>query len=717
MDNNIGKRLDGRYELLELIGVGGMADIYKARDMVEGKIVAVKILKNELAENEDFLRRFRNESKAIALLSHPNIVKIFDVGFSDKVQFIVMEYIDGITLTEYIERQGILKWRDALHFITQILRALQHAHDRGIVHRDIKSQNVMLLSDGAIKVMDFGIARFNRETDKTISEKAIGSVHYISPEQARGEATDEKSDIYSVGVMLFEMLTGKKPFDGDNPVSIALLHMQTQPKKPKEINASIPDGLEEITLKAMQKEPAKRYQTAGEMINDIDEFKKNPSIVFEYKYFGADQNTKYFDKAQAASASVAEKRNGKNEVIPAKNVPPVQSSFYDDDDDDFYDEVVERRSPLLSILFATASVFVIMAAWLIFQIVTNTIVDPAHGGRQIQMPQLVGRDFDEVLSEYPDLTLVAEQEYSSEFERGQIIWQSADPGREIRTSQQIEIKVSIGPRLVELNNYEGLHINEATERIKRQGLPDPQIKREESMSVPADFVIRTTPPAGERIQMDTVVTVWVSFGSLDTEKTNVPNIINLSLQNAEEHAKMYDVNLVVYEEYSDTVAVGTVIRQNPLPLVSVDKFSDVEAWVSTGPRPNKSGEISHTLTNPAITGDYRFEYYIDGVLQEDLTRTQNMGLNKEIRWDVEGAGVHRYAINITSLETGKSGLFCEWEFNFTGAEPTKTQIQFNGGIFTYLSTPDAPTTTTPPPDPEYPGYSEAYNDENYFDNY
>ena len=208
MDKNIGKKLDGRYELLELIGVGGMADIYKAKDTAEDRTVAVKILKNEFAASEDFLRRFRNESKAIALLSHKNIVKIYDVGFTDKIQYIVMEYIDGITLTEYIERQGVLKWRDAVHFTIQILRALQHAHDRGIVHRDVKSQNVMLLSDGTIKVMDFGIARFNRETDKTMSEKAIGSVHYISPEQARGEVTDEKSDIYSVGVMLYEMLTG-----------------------------------------------------------------------------------------------------------------------------------------------------------------------------------------------------------------------------------------------------------------------------------------------------------------------------------------------------------------------------------------------------------------------------------------------------------------------------------------------------------------------------
>lgn len=206
-------------------------------------------------------------------------MKIYDVGFTDKVQFIVMEYVDGITLTDYIEQQGVLKWRDAVHFTVQILKALQHAHDRGIVHRDIKSSNVMLLSDGTIKVMDFGIARFNRENNKTVSEKTIGSVHYISPEQARGDITDERSDIYSVGVALYEMLTGRKPFDGDTPVSIALMHMQSTPKKPTEINSTIPEGLEQIVLRAMQKDPAQRYQTAGEMIKDLEEFKANPSII------------------------------------------------------------------------------------------------------------------------------------------------------------------------------------------------------------------------------------------------------------------------------------------------------------------------------------------------------------------------------------------------------------------------------------------------------
>ena len=221
MNQYIGKRLDGRYEILELIGIGGMADVYLADDITTGRKVAVKILKEEYLTNEDFKRRFRNESKAIALLSHPNIVKIYDVSFGERVQFIVMEYVPGITLKEYIQQQGKVGWKETVHFTVQILRALQHAHDNGIVHRDVKPQNVMLLQDGTVKVMDFGIARFARENGRTISEKAIGSVHYISPEQARGEVADERSDIYSVGIVMYELLTGQLPFDGESPVAIA----------------------------------------------------------------------------------------------------------------------------------------------------------------------------------------------------------------------------------------------------------------------------------------------------------------------------------------------------------------------------------------------------------------------------------------------------------------------------------------------------------------
>ena len=236
MDNYVGKRLDGRYELQEVIGVGGMAVVYKAYDNIDDRTVAVKILKDEFLASEEFRRRFKNESKAIAVLSHPNIVKVYDVSYGDKLQYIVMEYVEGITLKEYIEQQGVISWKETVHFTTQILRALQHAHDKGIVHRDIKPQNIMLLENGTIKVTDFGIARFSRSETRTMTDTAIGSVHYISPEQARGDITDDKSDIYSVGVVMYEMLTGQLPFQSDNSVSVAIMQLQTDPVKPREIN-------------------------------------------------------------------------------------------------------------------------------------------------------------------------------------------------------------------------------------------------------------------------------------------------------------------------------------------------------------------------------------------------------------------------------------------------------------------------------------------------
>lgn len=683
MDKNIGKKLDGRYELIELIGVGGMADIYKAKDLTEDRIVAVKILKNEFAASEDFLRRFRNESKAIALLSHPNIVKIYDVGFAEKIQYIVMEYIDGITLTEYIERQGVLKWRDAIHFTTQILRALQHAHDRGIVHRDIKSQNVMLLSDGTIKVMDFGIARFNRETDKTMSEKAIGSVHYISPEQARGEVTDEKSDIYSVGVMLYEMLTGKKPFDGDNPVSIALKHMQAIPKRMTEINPSIPEGLEEITIKAMQKEPSKRYQTAGEMIRDIEEFKKNPSIVFEYKYFSTDGSTKYFDKVSPEQAAVP---TGKRKVQLEE---PDDDEEYDDDDD-YYDEDDDyyerrRRSPVLPILFALATAFVIMTAWLIHTIVTQNFDDiQSASGEEVVMPTLVNRTWDEVRAEYNDYNFIPVTQYSSEYEKNVVMDQSVMPGRTIKKNQEVEVVVSNGPKLVEIDDYTNKHVDDVITMLKKQDLKY-EIKRTESDDIAEDFVIKTSPAAREFVEAGTTVTCYVSMGQ-SNEATAVPDMVNLSLANAKKRAEEYDILLTIITEPSSEVEEGKVIRQNIAPTTLVEKNTMVEIVVSDGSEPIKESGFSISVSSKA-TGEFEFRYYIDGTLQKDMTEIKDMSLTDKIQWSFSGSGVHEYAIRVTSLDTGASGTLIVMEVDFTTDPVTKSDNgTFNNKLFKQLLT-------------------------------
>ena len=700
MDNNIGKKLDGRYELLELIGVGGMADIYKARDITEDRIVAVKILKTEFIESEDFLRRFRNESKATALLSHPNIVKIFDVGFTEKLQFIVMEYIDGITLTDVIAKQGALKWKDVVHFTMQILKALQHAHDRGIVHRDIKPQNVMLLADGTIKVMDFGIARFNRETDKTMSEKAIGSVHYISPEQARGDITDERSDIYSVGVMMYEMLTGKKPFDGESPVSIALMHMQSQAKKMSEINPDIPEGLEEITEKAMQKEPSKRYQTAGEMIKDIEEFKQNPSIVFEYKYFSSDESTKYFDRVTPAESSPAlhsapvpapVQNKEKKGYTVAEESDYEEAEEEDEEEDD--DEPAPRRSPLLSVLFAVTAVFVIVAAFVVYKLVTDTIpTETVTPEEEVVVPTLVGLTQDEVEQQYKDFNIYIDSEHDSA-PAGEIIYQSIGAGTTIKPTQQIRVTVSLGPRMEEIDEFASRPKEEAVSQLRNQGF-ETTINWVTDETVPNNYVIRTDPPARTRAEVGTLVTIYVSQGP-SPKATVVPDFRGLSETTARSNAERNDIILVVdYQPSAEGIEKGKVISQDIEPNTHVEKNTVVTIVVSNGEVATKNESISLTVSD-SVTGQFRFEYYIDGVLQEDLTKVMDMSLSKNIKWDISGTGQHNYVIRVISPVTELWLDLIEVAVDFDTDPVTKDTLFLNSSVFSELQAGENPFNTEP----------------------
>ena len=442
MENYIGKRLSGRYELLKLIGSGGMANVFEAKDLLEDKIVAIKVLKEEYLTNDEFVRRFRNESKVIAVLDHPNIVKVYDVNFTGAEQYIVMEYIDGITLKQYITHQGHLRWKDSVHFVTQILRALSHAHERGVIHRDIKSQNIMLLRDGTIKVMDFGIARFAREDIRTMDDKAIGSVHYISPEQACGEESDEKSDIYSVGVLLYEMLTGRVPFDGETPEQVAMKHIHQKPIPISKLQPDVPTGLCEIVEKAMQKDKNLRYRSAAEMLAAIDAFKQNPSIVFEYKYMPDEpESVKY---SRSVSAIQAE------ENAPRKKKAPVEEE----------EEIIIKRSPTILILTGIAAACVITAVLVLLGFF--------YWGRdekvaEIPMPNLVGMYLDDVRKQddYKNFQFQIVENELSEYPKGQIYEQSVTPGVMVKVNRKIKIKLSAGIQVLEVPNLTGSYVGDA----------------------------------------------------------------------------------------------------------------------------------------------------------------------------------------------------------------------------------------------------------------
>ena len=690
MDKNIGKRLDGRYEITELIGVGGMADVYKAMDVVENKVVAVKILKNEFADNDDFVRRFRNESKAIAVLSHPNIVKIYDVGFTDKMQFIVMEYIDGITLKEFMEQQGVLKWKDAVYFIIQVLRALQHAHDRGIVHRDIKPQNIMLFPDGTIKVMDFGIARFAREEGKTLSDKAIGSVHYISPEQAKGAATDEKSDIYSVGVMLYEMLTGVKPFDGETPVAIALMHMQNTAKPPRSINDAIPEGLEEIVMRAMQKEPSKRYQSASEMIKDIEEFKKNPSVVFGYNSVpsaaapvindgGDTEKTQYFTRTKDTKS--VPYGGGAAKAAPAVRTKTAvkTKNDYDDDNEDDDEESVSKSSYLIVTLTAiTAAVVIVVFVFIALQII------PIIKNEQDTdtMPDLRGvnyLDAKSTFAEYFDLS-VSSQEYSSVYDEGVIIDQTPKAGSKfVVKNTEVKVKVSRGPQMVTVQNVYDLEANEAQQMLKNQGFSVSIIFK--VSDVQENNVISTEPERNSQAEVGSTVIMYVSQGP-EVQDVIVPNVVGMASEDAEQLLKSKGL-LVTVNKVDSFADKGEVLEQSITELDEngeqnvVTAGTEIVITVSSGIPPASDANITFAVPS-GLVGTGEFKAYINGNVA-GTQNVDNMAFVNTVTITVNGAMVQTVGIEATNTDTDKSAKIGEYVVDFN--EGTVTEMSLDRDAF------------------------------------
>ena len=556
MDKYVGKRLDGRYEIREIIGVGGMAVVYKAYDNQEDRLVAIKILKEEFLTNEEFLRRFKNESKAIAMLSHPNIVNVYDVSFGDLIQYIVMEYIEGITLKEFIEKEGSLRWKDAVHFTIQILKGLQHAHDNGIVHRDVKPQNIMVLEDGTIKVTDFGIARFARSDQRTITDKAIGSVHYISPEQARGEKTDEKADIYSVGVMLYEMLTGKLPFQADSAVSVAIMQLQREPQLPTEINDSIPQGLEQITMHAMQKSQERRYQSAAEMLCDLGNFRKDPELTFAYSYFVDNSPTKFVGEiVREEKPEEKEAQKEKNNIIPI----------------------------LLGIAVTLVIALVVLAFIFIPKLLSDT-------GKEIECPNFVGQKFADIKND-PEYTenfiFNPKWQENEEYDYGYIYEQSIKEGSKVKDDTKITLFVSMGQSTEKVPDVRNQLESYAVSQLKAAGFVT-KIVEEANDEVEAGYVIRTEPQHTTVVADGETITIVVSTGK-PQEFVLVPDVLGQPEEQAKKElqkvglkakVETQKVNITPEKDYQPA---GNVLAQSPQSSSEkVAEGTEVVLYISSG---------------------------------------------------------------------------------------------------------------------------------------
>lgn len=587
MDQYIGKMLDNRYELLEVIGSGGMSVVYKAKCHRLNRMVAIKVLRSELVEDADFRRRFRDESQAVAMLSHPNIVSVYDVSRGGDMEYIVMELIDGITLKQYIEKRGQLNWREALHFITQIMRGLSHAHSRGIVHRDIKPQNVMVLRDGSVKIADFGIACLSNSAN-TLTQEALGSVHYISPEQARGERVTARSDIYSSGVVLYEMLTSHLPFEGDNAVAVALQHISSIPLSPRELNSNIPPALELICMKAMTADADKRYQSADEMINALEEFRKNPDIDLDFSLKDLQPKESNEPTAQLPVADV------KNLSHQVKHKAAELDA--DDDDDGFFRPAAgEKKKKTLMIVG-----IVLLAAVLLFGI-AKLIVTSMNSEKDVYpVPPLIGMTEEEAaeLEGVKDIFTISVigARNSTEYEAGQIIEQDPKPDEKLKIGSAIEVYVSIGDGSQEMPKVVGMDFQEARVVLSNMNIDLHVADPDEvySDSVPAGKVISSVPAEGESLSKGNTVYMVVSKGPEPVPVT-VISFIGKTESEAKNSAEKLGLVVKDITSREDSAPEGQVIEQSIQPGSTVEAGEEISFVISEGP---PAGSITRVYNLP-----------------------------------------------------------------------------------------------------------------------
>ncbi|MCQ2452094.1 MAG: Stk1 family PASTA domain-containing Ser/Thr kinase [Oscillospiraceae bacterium] len=600
-DKYIGKMLDNRYEILEKIGTGGMAVVYKAKCHRLNRMVAVKILKEELAEDEEFRRRFRTESQAVAMLSHPNIVNVYDVSRTGNIEYIVMELIEGITLKQYINRKGLLNWKETLHFTTQIVKALSHAHSRGIVHRDIKPHNIMILKDGTVKVADFGIARLV-SSQNTMTQEAIGSVHYISPEQAKGAQVDARSDLYSLGVVMYEMLTSRLPFVGDSAVAVAIQHISAIPLMPREINPDIPFGMEEITMHAMEANLQKRYASAEEMLADLEEFRKNPAIVFGYGSLGSVGTDAGQDNTVVIPAPVKREPS-----IPVKT-PARRSAEMTNDEYRKNRRKSGQTGVLIGILMVL--LFAIVLFVFMWRFFLKDMIAPEN--ETIIIPKFVGSQVDDVVNN-PDYegiyNFTIDRVVDADAQEGEIIKQTPKEGKEhTLTNSGIAVTLTVAEAQeseVLMPSVLNMDYREATNLINRLGLLvtiDTQGSYDDK--VDANLVMNQIPAANQEIRDGDTIYLTYSMGP-EEKLTTVPSVTGLSMSAAisrlTENKLQYKVTYEASDRPVDEVIyqnmeAGDEVPENSVVVISCSDGSKIpapEPEIQPAPEPETQPE-----TNP-----------------------------------------------------------------------------------------------------------------------
>lgn len=607
MDKYIGTMLDNRYELLEIIGVGGTAVVYKAKCHRLNRYVAVKILKEEFASDQEFRRQFHEEAQAVAMLSHPNIVNIYDVSRSGNVDYIVMELIDGITLKEYLSRRGRLSPKEVTVFATQIARALEHAHDHNIIHRDIKPQNIMLLRDGTVKVADFGIAHFAARENTYSKGEAIGSVHYVSPEQARGSYVDNRTDLYSLGVVMYEMITGRLPFEGDTPVSIALQHINSIALPPSVFAEDVPEQLEEITMRAMNPSLTKRYSSAAQILSDLEAFRNDQQFKLNIpREEGAlpaeeesdlDATRKINNTGEVAAILEAENRS-----VELRRQEELEAQKTAEEEEPVSDRK-KRRSPLSgAMLFSIIAVlvFCIGAGYFI-----KSVINP-YGNKDsttLATPYLIGMYYSQVLSDpaYADFNIVeGEYVYNESVDAGKIIEQSPEGNRKIEKGGTITVTISRGAKVFQLPDYVRQEARQVKIELERLGIICVEATPEFNDEVENGYVLLTDPVAGTELTAGDTVTLTVSKGP-EVVLVDMPDLMGCSESEALTRLEAAGLNWepVTYEEYDG--APGQVIYQSVEAHTQVEKGTTIAFTISI--EPAKPAEVTINLPISLIESD------------------------------------------------------------------------------------------------------------------